>query len=186
MREYVPEVFVRRRKDGFHFIVAQANAGVLPGDPMVLVDGVPIIDVDDIMRMDPLRVEKLEVVRHMYYLGQASFPGIVSYTTYRGDLGGMDLNPRSLSLNYEGLQLKREFFKPGYSREDVDDTRMPDQRHLLHWQPDIATDQQGNAGVEFFTSDVTGRYRIVVEGLDDKGHAGAQTYEFTVSSPDSQ
>ena len=186
MREYVPEVFVRKRKDGFHFIVAQANAGVLPGDPMVLVDGVPILDVDDIMRMDPLRVEKLEVVRHIYYLGQASFPGIVSYTTYKGDLGEMELNPLSLTLNYEGLQLKREFYKPTYSREGVDDRRMPDQRHLLHWQPDIASDQQGNAVVEFITSDVTGRYRIVVEGLNDKGYAGTQTYEFTVSSPDSQ
>ena len=186
MREYVPEVFVRKRKDGFHFIVAQANAGVLPGDPMVLVDGVPILDVDDIMRMDPLRVEKLEVVRHMYYLGQASFPGIVSFTTYQGDLGGLELNPQSVTLNYDGLQLKREFFKPGYGREDVADRRMPDQRHLLHWQPDVASDQQGNASVEFFTSDVTGRYRIVVEGLDDKGHAGTETYEFTVRSPDSQ
>ena len=188
MREYVPEVFVRKRKDGFHFIVAQAGAaaGVLPGDPMVLLDGVPILDVDDIMRMDPLRVKKLEVVKHMYHLGQASLPGIVSYTTYEGDLGGMELDPQSLSLNYEGLQLKREFFKPGYSREDIDKRRIPDQRHLLHWESDIVTDQHGDAVVEFSTSDVTGRYRIVVEGLNHKGYAGTQTYEFTVNSPDTQ
>lgn len=80
MREYVPGVFVRKRKDGFHFIVINSlGGGVLYGDPMVMVDGVPVLDVDDIMRMDPLRVKKLDVVTRTYYLGHATFPGIVSY-----------------------------------------------------------------------------------------------------------
>lgn len=186
MREYVPGVFVRKRKDGFHFIVAdQANGGVLHGDPMVLLDGVPIIDVDDIMGLDPLKVKKLEVVKRTYYLGQAAFYGIVSYTTYQGDLGGMEFDARSLSLNYDGLQLNRKFFKPQYTRDQNND-RMPDQRHLLHWEPEITTDKSGTATLEFFTSDVPGQYRIVVEGLNANGYSGSQTSAFTVTAQENQ
>ena len=186
MREYVPGVFVRKRKDGFHFLVVDlVNGGVLPGDPAVLVDGVPVLDVDDIMRMDPLRVKKLEVVKRPYYLGQAVFFGVVSFTTYRGDLGGLELDPRSVTLNYDGLQLKRKFHSPQYLRGQQND-RMPDQRHLLHWEPEIKTDDQGKHQLEFYTSDVPGEYMIVVEGMDADGCSGSKTYRFTVTSDDNR
>jgi hypothetical protein len=186
MREYVPGVFVRKRKDGFHFIVVdQVRGGVLQGDPMVLLDGVPILDVDDIMAMDPLRVKKLEVIKRSYYLGQAIFSGIVSYTTYHGDLAGMEMDPRGISLNYDGLQMKRQFHKPQYSREQLND-RMPDQRYVLHWDPEITTDQEGKSQVEFFTSDVPGKYIVVVEGLTATGHSGTRTITFTITDPDNQ
>ncbi|MEX2232303.1 MAG: hypothetical protein WD824_09090 [Cyclobacteriaceae bacterium] len=186
MREYVPGVFVRKRKDGFHFIVVDyVNGGVLYGDPMVLLDGVPILDVDDIMRMDPLRVKKLEVVKRQYYLGQSVFSGIVSYSTYGGDLGGLELDPRAVTLNYDGLQLKREFYSPQYASQSVND-RLPDQRYLLHWEPDITTDADGKHVVEFFTSAVPGQYMVAVEGLNKDGFSGSKKYTFTVKAPDNQ
>ena len=186
MREYVPGVFVRKRKDGFHFVVANGdNLGVLYGDPMILVDGVPVLDADNIMRMDPLRVKKLEVVKRIYYLGVARFSGIVSYTTYQGDLGGVTLDPRSVTLNYEGLQMKRKFFKPEYIRTHTP-SRLPDQRYMLHWEPAIATGSDGTATVQFYTSDVPGQYRVTVEGLTDDGYSGSQTLTFTVRPPDNQ
>ena len=184
MREYVPGVFVRKRKDGFHFIlVDDVHGGVIYGDPMVLLDGVPIPDVDDVMRMDPLRIKKLEIIKRRYYLGQATFSGIVSYTTYRGDLAGMQLDPRSISLNYDGLQLKRKFHSPRYNNQTAND-RLPDQRYLLHWAPDITTDQQGKHQLEFYTSDVPGQYLVVVEGLNAKGYSGSKTYSFSVQPAD--
>lgn len=184
MREYVPGVFVRKRKDGFHFIVLDlVNGGVLPGDPMVLLDGVPVLDVDDIMAVDPRRIRKLEVVKRQYHLGQAVFFGIVSYSSYQGDLAGMEVDPRSLSLNYDGLQLKREFHSPQYGRQQ-ENNRLPDQRHLLHWEPTIRTDETGKHTVEFFTSDVAGNYIVVVEGLNHEGDAGTGTLTFTVTQPE--
>jgi hypothetical protein len=184
MREYVPPVFVRKRKDGFHFLVIdQGSRGILPGDPMVLLDGVPVLDVDDIMNLNPLLVEKLEVVKRQYYLGQSVFSGIVSYSTYRGDMGGLQPDPRSISLNYDGLQLKRQFFSPAYTRESQND-RMPDQRYLLHWNAEMATDETGKHQEEFFTSDIPGTYVVVVQGLDKDGRAGSHTYTFKVTSPE--
>jgi hypothetical protein len=186
MREYVPGVFVRKRRDGFHFIVVDIqNKGVLAGDPMILLDGVPVQDTDDIMKVDPLTVKKLEVIQRQYYLGQAVFSGIVSYTTYKGDLGNLELDPKSLSLNYEGLQLRREFHSPEYRYQDRKD-RMPDQRYLLYWNANVATDAEGKQRLDFYTSDVGGRYEVVVQGMDSDGFSGSATYFFTVNVLDNQ
>ena len=180
MREYVPGVLVRKRKDGFHFIMVDAvNGGILKGDPMILLDGVPLFDADKIMQIDPLLIKKLEVVKRQYFLGHADFSGILSYSTYQGDLRGLELNPGSVSLNYDGLQLKREFFSPQYGPGQTQD-RMPDQRYLLHWDPDIKTDAQGKQQVEFYTSDVPGRYAVLIEGLSREGCSGSTIHTFTV------
>lgn len=187
MREYVSEVFVRKRKDGFHFIMLDGvQGGVLTGDPMILLDGVPVFDVDDIMKLDPLQVKKIDIVKREYYLGQAVFSGILSYSTYQGNLGGLKLNPRSTSLNYDGLQLKREFYNPQYNNDMQRASRLPDQRYLLYWNPDITTNEGGKQQVEFFTSDVEGNYLVVVEGLNSQGFSGSKSYTFSVKHPDSQ
>jgi hypothetical protein len=186
MREYVPGVFVRKRKDGFHFIVVDIqNKGVLAGDPMILLDGVPVLDTDDIMKVDPLTVKKLEVIQRQYFLGQAVFSGIVSYTTYKGNLGNLELDPKSMSLNYEGLQLRREFHSPQYSYQDRKD-RMPDQRYLLYWNANVTTGADGRQHLEFYSSDVGGRYAVVVQGMDNGGFSGSATYTFTVNISDNQ
>jgi hypothetical protein len=184
MREYVPGVFVRKRRDGFHFLVIdEVRGGILNGSPMVLLDGVAVPDVDNIMSMDPLKIRKLEVVKRQYFLGQSVFSGIVSYTTYKGDLGGMEFDPSTVSLNYDGLQLKREFYSPQYSRQQETD-RKPDQRYLLYWHPAITTDDHGKSQVEFFTSDVPGRYLVVIQGLSGEGYSGTKQFTFSVSAQD--
>ena len=96
LREYVPGVMVRKRRDGFHFLVLdEVNRKVFDEDPLVLLDGIPVFDTDKIMEFDPLKVRKLEVLTRRYYMGFLSLPGAVSFTTYAGDLAGFQLNPRS-------------------------------------------------------------------------------------------
>src|SRR5690606_32888804 len=136
MREYVSAIMVRKRKGKFHFLVIDATRkGLLDGDPMVLLDGVPVFDLDKMMRFDPLRIKKLDVVTRNYILGPLRMPGIVSYVTYTGDLAGFELDPRAVTLDYDGLEVRREFWSPSYETAKVRNTRMPDQRTLLHWDP---------------------------------------------------
>ncbi len=180
MREYVPGVLVRKRKGKFHFLVLDiTRKGVLEGDPMVLVDGVPVFDLDRLMKFDPLRIKKLDVVMKTYILGPVRMSGIVSYATYTGDLSGFELDPGAVSLDYDGLQVKREFWSPAYETAKVRNTRMPDQRTLLYWDP--AIDLTGDSTtVEFYTSDVPGTYKIVVEALTEDGQGGTGSHTFEV------
>jgi len=181
MREYVPGVMVRRRKGGFRFMTLDnVNKGVFDEDPMILLDGIPLFDVDKIMAFDPLLVKKLEILNRRYYMGVLSMPGIVSYTTYTGDLAGFQLDPRTVMLDYEGLQPQREFYVPKYEDTKQRESRLPDQRSLLHWAPRVITGDDGHQRVDFFTSDQPGTYKIVVEGLTNGGISGSSKGTFVV------
>lgn len=181
MREYVPGVMVRKRRDGFHFLVLDdVRKGLFQDNPLVLLDGLPIFDIDKIMAFDPLKVKKLEVVRRKYSFGPLVFPGIVSYSTYAGDLGGFQLDPKSVSIDYEGLQRERVYYTPQYENEKSRASRLPDQRNLLLWEPTISLNAGEKKQIEFFTSDLTGEYTVVIEGISSDGACGSTTMSFNV------
>lgn len=181
MREYVPGVLVRKRKDGFHFINLDViNKTVFDEDPLVLLDGIPVFDINKIMAFDPLKIRKLEVITRRYYLGVLSLAGIVSYTTYMGDLGGFQLNPRNVMLDYEGLQFQREFYSPKYDSPKLRDSRLPDQRNLLYWAPEVNTASDGRQHIEFYTSDLLGDFQVIIEGMTPNGLAGSGSCLFSV------
>ena len=181
MREYVSGVMVRKRRDGFHFLVLNnIRKTLFQDDPLIILDGMPIFDVDRIMAFDPLKIKKLEVFTGRYYLGPLHFPGLVSYSTYGGDLGGFTLDQKSLSLNYEGLQRQRVFYSPQYETQKQRESRRPDRRHLLYWNPHVTLDAAGKQQLEFFTSDLTGNFTIVVEGLSKAGYAGSNVSTISV------
>ncbi|GAB3167296.1 MG2 domain-containing protein [Telluribacter humicola] len=183
MREYVPGVFVRKQRGKFHFYVVNKllpQGGTFNEDPLILLDGVPVFDTDKMMAIDPLQIKKLEVMNGQYYLGKLSFPGIVSYTTYKGDMAGFQLDPRALVLSYSFAQSRREFYAPRYDSATSRESRLPDFRNLLHWAPMLTTDAEGKQVVDFFTSDQTGTYQVVVQGLTESGTAGSRQFTFVV------
>ncbi|WP_400191557.1 hypothetical protein [Hymenobacter sp. B81] len=182
MREYVPGVLVRRRKDGFHFQVLDLpNKGTFTDDPMVLLDGVPVFDLNKLMAVDPLRIRRLEVVNSRYFHGELTYSGLLSYTTYRGDLEEFSLDERALVQDYEGLQLQREFYAPRYDTPEQQQSRLPDLRNLLYWNPNVNTTAGPEQALEFFTSDQAGTYRVVVQGLTPTGLPGSTSFTFEVT-----
>jgi hypothetical protein len=184
MREYVPGVWVRKRKDGFYFkVLDNVNKSVFQEDPLVLLDGVPVFDIDKIMAFDPLKIRKLEVMTRLFFVGRVSFPGIVSYSTYTGDLSGFALHSKSVSIDFEGLQNKREFYHPKYDSESTRNSREPDQRHLLLWSPEIRT-VNGKAEIEFYTSDRSGNFQIDVHGISRNGRMGSSSWNILVKPID--
>src|SRR5262249_4241032 len=101
MREYITGTFVRKRRDGFHFMMLdRVNGGVIREDPLVLLDGIPVFDNNKIMEFNPLQVKTIELVTRRFFHGVLMFPGIVSLRTYTGDMGDFRLDPRSISVDY--------------------------------------------------------------------------------------
>jgi hypothetical protein len=181
-REYVMEVNVR--KPGGKFSLPVMNAGgqaYFLTQPLVLLDGLPVFNIDKIMSYDPLKIRKLDVLTSKYFLRDNSFTGIINLTTYKGDLDGFEIDPRATIINYEGLQLQREFYSPVYATSAQQQSRMPDFRSLLFWSPELKTDLKGNLQTSFYTSDVKGKYAIVIEGLSIDGRLGEQTIYFDVN-----
>ena len=170
LREYVQLVNVYRK--GTHFHLWAYNApGQAPfdDDPMILLDGVPIFNTDQFMKYDPLKVRRLEVLTRRYFLGGVFFTGLLNWTTYHGDLNGYELDPHATALDYEGLQEKRTFYSPSYASDAQKASRLPDFRNVLFWDPRLSLPAKGDGVVRFFTSDLPGKYAVIVQGISAEG-----------------
>ncbi|WP_315820031.1 hypothetical protein [Paraflavitalea speifideaquila] len=173
LREYVPDVAVRKSDGQFQlYIFNWETERHYRSSPLVLLDGVPV-SIQKIMTYDPLKLRQLQVVTDRYVAGDFTFDGIISFTTYHGDLNDLKLDSRAVILDYDGLQMQREFYAPVYETPEQVASRLPDFRNLLYWNPDIQTDASGKAGIHFWTSDLKGRYAGVLQGIDSNGHAGS-------------
>ncbi|WP_217606902.1 hypothetical protein [Chitinophaga sp. GbtcB8] len=78
----------------------------------------------------------------------------------------------------KGYYPEKEFYQPNYDKEP---DPLPDYRNTLLWAPDIITDENGNANLEFFSSDINAAFYGIVEGISDHGMVGKCDFEFTVT-----
>jgi hypothetical protein len=179
LREYVTDISVTSRQRHFHIRTIDQNS-YLQDEPLVMLDGIPIFNIDRTFALDPLKVKKLEVIRNRYFYGPTAFEGILSFTTYKGDLGGFEIDPHAVILDYEGMQLQREFYSPVYGTTQQLNSRLPDFRNVLYWEPNAGTNAQGKSTLQFYTSDLPGRYIISIEGITPNGDAGSKVLYFEV------
>jgi len=179
LREYTSWLTVAKRRGKFKVTMFN-DARLLEEDPLVLYNGIPVFDMNKAFAIDPLKVKKLDVVNTRYYYGPARFDGVLSLTGYKDDLAGFEIDPRALVLDYEGLQLQRKFYSPVYDTDDQRNSRLPDFRYALYWQPNVYTNAQGKTNLSFYTSDQPGKYIGVVQGLTATGEAGSRYFTFEV------
>jgi len=186
LREYVQEVAVIKQNNKLRLEAGRRDAaGVLYRyEPLVLVDGVPLFDdPNKVFAYDPLKVKELQIMNRRYFLGAAVFEGILNFKTYSGRPEGFISDPNATVLDYEGVQSQREFFSPVYDNQAQVNSRMPDFRNLLHWAPVVKTNQSGKEQISFYTSDLSGKYMVVIEGISREGRAGTKTFSFDVVNP---
>jgi len=182
MREYVADVRVRKNNNKFNFTITNsAFNNFFETNPLVLIDGVPVFDVDKMIAFDPLKIKRADVVTQKFYQGKLVHDGIISYSTYQGDLAGYQLDANALIVEYPGLQLQREFYSPVYETAAETSSRLPDFRNLLYWSPDVHTDRNGKKQLSFYTADIPGTYIVVVQGITADGLAGSKIVTFTVT-----
>ena len=184
IREFVENVKIRQQSDKTIFRVRNALFNLFfEDDPLLLIDGVPVFNGAKMMAVNPLKIAKIDVVSHRYYLGPSITDGIVSFRSYDGDLGGYQLDPSAVVVQYNGLQEHREFYTPVYETGTQDQSPLPDLRNQLMWRPSVGTDSTGKREVSIYTSDLTGTFAIVVQGLAADGSMGYGVKTFTVTSP---
>ena len=163
-REYIRPVGVTKRQGSFHLTVFnETNRYIIDQEPLVLVDAVPVFDMNTLFTYDPLKVKTIDIVQDKYFRSGAVFPGIISLTTYRGRTDGQMIDPNAMVLGYEIVQKRRSFFSPVY--ENGGSANLPDFRSTLYWNSSLHTDTSGNAVVEFYTSDLDGEFLISVQGM---------------------
>lgn len=124
---------------------------------------------------------------HMQYGGKAS-NGIVFYETKsevsfdsysyynkEGKYNGIVMTSRKFSLVRDVYQLPERSVTESDSRKELD--------HLVYWNPEIVTNEEGMAGFSFYTNDQISTFRITAEGISNNGQIGRNEKTFSTSRP---
>lgn len=181
LREYVLSINVVLRNGKLYLnMFDEVAQTVYTDNVLVLLDGVPLMNYHNIFSYDPLKVKKLEVVPRRYQIGGINFKGIASFETYQAKFDGFELSPGIVAVDYEGLQLKREFYSPVYENNSDRQKRIPDFRTTLYWKPDASTDMAGKGTLQFYTSDQQGNFLVVLQGFNAAGEPVSATSTFMV------
>jgi len=185
LREYIDDVRVRKDGDKYSFKVRNKLFNIyFEENPLILLDGIPISDASKIIALDPQKIRRIEIVTHRYYIGSSVFDGIVNVKSYSGEIGATQIDPNSLVVEFEGLQQQREFYSPQYSSGDDVESHMPDFRNVLYWAPQIITGSDGKSKLSFYTSDLKGKFAVVIQGLTKDGLPGSAIGFFEVKKTD--
>ncbi|MES2276658.1 MAG: TonB-dependent receptor plug domain-containing protein [Bacteroidota bacterium] len=146
----------------------------LPRNPKMLKDLLETIPAFDI-----LGAEVLTSGGSTAMYGSDGSNGVIILTTRRGD----EMQVQGLKQNVghyspKGYSATKSFYAPVY---DVpDDKKMADLRSTIYWNPDIVTNDKGEASISYFNADGTGTYKVTLEGLDLNGNLARHTYTYVV------
>jgi len=154
--------------------------GYASGATLVLVDGIPLFDHDILYNYDPELIKKIEVYQDSYLFGEQIIDGIVSFTTHNNNYPNLKLEGSTQFFDYEGTLAKRKFYSPVYNTEPERQSRLPDFRHTLFWEPDLKIEDETSKIISFYTSDLPGEYTITVEGLTRQGEVIYASSSFVV------
>jgi hypothetical protein len=184
MTEFIKLVQFYRRDGQWRLGVYNEDFGVVRSTSLVLIDGIPVFDHQIVFDYNPLLLERIDVYLDRYLFGDNMFFGIVAMYTAGNRYPGLTPDPFTQILSYPSPQARRLFYSP--SHDGVSDGgRIPDWRHTLYWDADVPVAGE-RAEVGFFTSDMPGRYNVLVEGITLSGEAFSATLPLEVSPTSSR
>ncbi|MGE5406104.1 MAG: hypothetical protein ACM3NR_00220 [Methanosarcina sp.] len=162
--ELLPGTFLKKKKSVYDITVLDPVTNDMYREPQLFIDGVRIDNANLIASLDPEIVEKIDVVRSRYMVGDYLFRGIVNVITRAGDFSAVNLPDHAVSTFYRVIDPVETFSMPGYSDARVRNSRIPDFRNTLYWNAQVNKDS-----VEFWSSDYSSDYRILIEGFAADG-----------------
>jgi hypothetical protein len=179
--ELVPGVILRSKKSGYEMKITNPLTGIFYNEPpLVMIDGVIINDLAVLVNLDPEKVEKIEVVITPYLIGDLILHGIVNVITRSGDFSNVTIPEYAVILPYKIIETPPVIIFPDYSVEMYRLSRAPDLRNTLYWNPSVKTNSNGEAEIEFWTSDLPGIYTINIQGITDMSKNISLHKSFTV------
>ncbi len=168
-KEIIPFVKVKKHRKKYSLIVLDEETGQTYNDPLILLDNILIFDLDELMKISPPKIDKIEVINRQYIYGDFLFRGIILITTNTDDFNGYNFQKGQVFVEYKTLSISPKFDSPQYSSEIEKKSRVPDFRTLLYWNPDISLSDQDTT-LLFYSSDHCSEYDIIVRGINNYGN----------------
>jgi len=161
----IPLTYVVRRGGKADFLIKSDNPLISSYRPLILIDHIPVFDMDVVLAIPPSKVEHIEVIPEVYVLGDVKYGGIICFTSRQGDLAGMKLAEGSYFFDYTSLQSPLIPQGPRYKGG----SKIPDTRNTLLWMDNLELHKETSSKITFQAASVPGNYLILFRGVSTNG-----------------
>jgi hypothetical protein len=140
--------------------------------PLVLLNGIPVQDLNVIKNMGSKDIDRIEICRRERFYGDLDFQGVVAIYSSKQANMFLPESDELIKLNLDAIQPDCSLNIP---REHIQNE--PDLRKVLLWQPEVKPAE--SIKLDFETSDIKGHYKITVRGINLDGEViyTEQTFE---------
>lgn len=166
--EILNNVWVENDQNGEKSIrIRSVNQYALSYHPsLILLNGVFVEQHEDILNIDAKLIKEIKIIRNQYLYGSAIFNGIMIISTFDDKYVEQNHTDYTAKFDYVPSQRKKVLFQPNYNRNPQ--ARVPDYRRQLLWLPNFQL-KNNTSEIFFYTSDVSGRFQVSLEGFTDEG-----------------
>jgi hypothetical protein len=161
----VPGVTPVTRKKRTSLLIESENPSLSLYESLVMVDQVPVLDVERFMSLPPAKIKQIDVIEDVYVKGELRFGGVINMRSMDGDMAGVDLPGNSFFIDYLAMQPAVQQQELTRSKED----QIPDMRNTILWLPDTRLQKGSGTGISFNAPDYPGEYVVLFRGISDKG-----------------
>ena len=164
INEIIHEATITKEK-GETSLISMRRTYLSNCPPLILLDNVHVSNDEQLLKIPLNRIEKVEVINQDYVVAGMRYYGIISIYSKNKNFAGLDLNKNSEFFTYELFSDKNTGYN--YSKRS-NDSRIPDRRSILYWNPDIKLSADKKTTISFYTSDSKGDYIVYIRGKNSK------------------
>ncbi|NRB84871.1 MAG: hypothetical protein HRU49_14035 [Winogradskyella sp.] len=161
----------------------------------VLIDNIPV-NIEDYSLIQDIPADEVESIdinrnpkdKNRYCTD--TFPGIRYcpqsailvniYTKSGKGLFGISKAKGVLINEIQGFSESVEFYAPNYETLTNQDWVIPDNRSVIHWEPNITLNKEGKYFLEFYNDDHVGEVSVIVEAISEDGKIGYIEKTYTI------
>lgn len=174
LEEYFTElpglVHIKNTKKGKAFAIYNPSVDMSIYNPLVLIDWVVVEDLDRILAVSPLGLEKVEIIPEPYVYGNFIYGGIISFRSLNNDFGGISLPKTGLFFNYE-------FFQPTTNINAKKDlNRIPKIENTVFWETGLNSASKSRK-ITYKKNHQDSKYWLIVQGINKRGETETKVFE---------
>ncbi len=165
LTEIIHSVYYEKKDDQYYLKVLGFDFLSKENKPIILMDGMLILDHNEIINLSTETVKKITVLKENYIYGTENFNGIIDIETFEGDYQNLKNSEYVKNIDLLKALTPKKYFNVMYDKK-LD--RIPDLRRQLFWKPNFELSENVSS-IVFYTSDDKGIYEINLEGFTNYG-----------------
>lgn len=179
--ELVPNVWTKKNKEDVKVFKVRSFDETYEEseyDALVYIDGVFIVNPEEVLDFDTRKVVTVNTVREKYRIGGKYYFGMVNVVTNEGNYFDLFKDDNITQFTLDSPRPVKNYFNQMHMVDS--EKKIPDFRDQLLWKPTVPFEGKDLA-LSFYTSEVSGEYEVLLEGFSIYGRPVAIRETFMVN-----